>query len=193
MPHLSGHPVLTALFAVSLAVWALSEVGQDLRRRPEATKREYRSRVVITVCLIAAYGLAALARARITGADYPNGVVTFGVGLVVVWVGIGLRWWSFLSLGRYFTIDVMTSEDQPVINSGPYRFLRHPGYAGLLLVLAGIGTVFGNWLSLAAAIVFPLIGLLYRIRVEEAALVDMLGDAYRSFAAGRKRIIPFVW
>jgi protein-S-isoprenylcysteine O-methyltransferase Ste14 len=87
----------------------------------------------------------------------------------------------------------MTSADQPVITSGPYRFVRHPSYAGIVLVLTGIGITYGNWLSLAALALVPLIGFVYRIHVEEAALAATLGSRYTSYAAGRKRLIPFVW
>jgi len=48
-------------------------------------------------------------------------------------------------------------------------------------------------MSVALAVLAPLIGVIYRIRVEETALFDALGDDYRSYAAGRKRVIPFVW
>jgi protein-S-isoprenylcysteine O-methyltransferase Ste14 len=87
----------------------------------------------------------------------------------------------------------MTSADQPVITTGPYRVLRHPSYAGMLLVLGGIGLSYGNWLSLAALVFPPLIGFIYRIHVEEAALSATLGAAYTTYASRRKRIIPFVW
>jgi protein-S-isoprenylcysteine O-methyltransferase Ste14 len=87
----------------------------------------------------------------------------------------------------------MTSADQSVITSGPYRALRHPSYAGILLLLTGVGIMLGNWLSLAALILLPLIGFMNRIRVEEAALSGTLGEAYTSYARGRKRMIPFLW
>ncbi len=61
------------------------------------------------------------------------------IGLVLFWFGISLRLWSFHTLGRYFTFTVQTSSDQPVIASGPYKLIRHPGYAGLLLVVMAVG------------------------------------------------------
>ena len=50
-----------------------------------------------------------------------------------------------------------------------------------------------NWIGLAAIVVIPLIGMVNRIRVEERALLDTLGDRYREYATGRKRLVPFVW
>jgi protein-S-isoprenylcysteine O-methyltransferase Ste14 len=53
--------------------------------------------------------------------------------------------------------------------------------------------MYATWLSLVALLLLPLIGIMYRMHVEEAALSATLGDAYRSYAARRTRIIPFVW
>ena len=119
--------------------------------------------------------------------------IAFGIGFIIMWAGVGLRWWSFRTLGRYFTYQVMTSRDQPVITSGPYRFVRHPSYLGILLILLGIGVTYGNWLSLLSLVVLPLLGFLNRIRVEEAALQASLGSEYGSYAARHKRLIPLLW
>ena len=128
-----------------------------------------------------------------TAAVFPKDAITLAVSLAVIWAGIGLRWWSFRTLGSYFTFTVMTSADQPVISTGPYRVLRHPSYAAILLILARIGLSYGNWLSLAVLVFLPLAGFVYRIRTEEAALSTMLGAAYTSYARDRKRLIPFIW
>jgi protein-S-isoprenylcysteine O-methyltransferase Ste14 len=146
----------------------------------------------LRVCVLVGALLAAFA-SRVTAAAFPYGPFIFGISLAVAWAGIALRWWAFRTLGRYFTFTVMTSANQPVITNGPYRFVRHPSYTGLLLIIAGIGFNYGNWLSLASLVLFPLIGFIYRIRVEEAALAATLGEAYTSYATGRKRLIPFVW
>jgi protein-S-isoprenylcysteine O-methyltransferase Ste14 len=98
-----------------------------------------------------------------------------------------------MTLGRYFTFNVMTSPTQRVVTTGPYCLLRHPSYTALLLILGGIGLAYGNWLSVAALFGIPLIGLAYRIRVEEAALSRALGEEYTEFARTRKRLIPLVW
>ena len=187
-----GHPLATALFACSLAVWAVSELRQSLNRRADGTPVDRDSLVVVRLCAVAGSLVAALALA-VKAAAFPYNDVVFGLSLCVVWAGIVVRWWSFRTLGRYFTFTVMTSRNQPVISTGPYRLLRHPSYTGILLVLAGIGLSYGNWLSLTTLIVFPLAGLINRIRVEEAALSATLGPAYTSYAHSRKRLIPFVW
>ena len=76
-------------------------------------------------------------RAVAPGAVIGGGVWPFALGVVIGWLGLLLRWWSFVSLGKYFTVVVKTSEDQPVVERGPYLVLRHPSYTGLLLAFAG--------------------------------------------------------
>jgi protein-S-isoprenylcysteine O-methyltransferase Ste14 len=70
-------------------------------------------------------------------------------------------------------------------DAGPLLYRRR--------IFAGIGLLLSNWLSLAALLLSSVIGLLYRIHVEEAALAATVGDAYRSYAAGHKRLLPFLW
>ena len=63
----------------------------------------------------------------------------------------------------------------------------------MLLAVVGIGLVVGNWLSLAILALAVACGIVYRIRIEEAALLQELGGPYRDYAASHKRLIPFVW
>jgi protein-S-isoprenylcysteine O-methyltransferase Ste14 len=107
--------------------------------------------------------------------------------------GVVLRQWSVALLGRFFTTDVRLHEGQTVVDTGPYRRLRHPSYTGMLLTFLGLGLALGNWAALLALVVLPAIGLVVRIRSEERVLLAGLGEPYRRFAASRKRLIPGVW
>jgi len=191
-PFFLAHTLATVLFFSTLAVWLAVESRQAIHRRAEATNKDRGSAIILRLCGAAGAVLAAVAlNVRSTAFSY--GPAAFAAGLSLMFAGIGLRWWSFRTLGRYFTFTVMTSADQPVIDAGPYRVLRHPSYAGMLLILIGIGLTYGNWLSLVALTILPLAGLANRIRVEEAALASTLGAAYTTYASKRKRMIPFVW
>ncbi len=113
--------------------------------------------------------------------------------MAVYVAGFGMRRWSEMTLGRYFTFNVMTSTDQPVITSGPYRFVRHPGYTGVVLVVVGAGRIAGNWVGLVGWTLLVTAPLLYRIHIEENALLTALGDRYRAYAAQPKRLVPLIW
>jgi protein-S-isoprenylcysteine O-methyltransferase Ste14 len=71
--------------------------------------------------------------------------------------------------------------------------VRHPSYTAIIMSFVGIGVALENWLSLVVIIVVPTIGLIIRIRVEERALLNALGEPYREFSQSRARIIPKVW
>jgi protein-S-isoprenylcysteine O-methyltransferase Ste14 len=114
-------------------------------------------------------------------------------GLVLLWAAIALRQWCFRTLGRYFTFTVQTSSDQTVVTTGPYRFIRHPAYSAILLAAAAAGLYVGNWLSLVALVGAVTAGLAYRIVVEEGALSQDVGAAYRDYAATHKRLVPYLW
>lgn len=191
-PAFAGHPILSGLFFATLVIWALFELRQALNRRAGATSMDRGSLAVVRVSAVAGALLAAVL-VRVSATAFPATLAVFAVGLLLIWSGIALRLWCFQTLGRYFTFTVMTSHDQRVVESGPYRLLRHPSYAAILLILAGIGLTYGNWLSLAALVVLPLAGFVNRIRIEESALSATLGDAYTTYASRRRRLIPFVW
>ncbi len=83
--------------------------------------------------------------------------------------------------------------DQPVVDRGPYRLIRHPAYAGGELALAGVGLASGNWLSPALYVLPWVVAHVYRIRVEERALEATLGEPYRAYCRRTWRLVPLVW
>ena len=117
----------------------------------------------------------------------------FFIGVAIFLVGFGLRVWAVAVLGKSFRTTVETHEDQRVVRSGPYRLLRHPSYSGLLLMCLGYGVAVQNLLSLAVAFLLPLAALLYRIRIEERALVSSLGPAYKQYQNETKKLLPWLW
>jgi protein-S-isoprenylcysteine O-methyltransferase Ste14 len=191
---MAGPPtVVRWILVVTAAFWVTQELRQSFARRPEGVKANAGSEVLFRLIV----GVGALAAGVLSGvapsAKIRPTALAVWIGLVLFWCGISLRVWSFRTLGRYFTLTVQTSSDQPVITKGPYGVIRHPSYAGLLLVIMAMGLFIGNWWSLVCLTVATAGGLAFRIRVEERALMHDLGDGYRSYAATHKRLVPFVW
>jgi protein-S-isoprenylcysteine O-methyltransferase Ste14 len=181
------------VFIVSIGAFSAGELVQAFRLRRGATRVDVRAETLLRLMLFGSIVMFPLGKAVAPGAVIGGGVFLFALGVVVGWTGALLRWWSFVTLGRYFTVVVQASANQPVIDRGPYRFLRHPSYTGLLLMFAGVGLMIGNWVSAAGALILVLIALIHRLRIEERALNAALGDRYREFAASRARLIPYVW
>lgn len=116
-----------------------------------------------------------------------------GAGIVLIWGGIALRLWAVRTLGRFFRVTVTVQDDHRLVDPGPYRRLRNPSYTGALITMAGVGLAIGNWLSLAAMALIPMLGFGWRIRVEEASLAARFGADYESYRGRRWALIPFVW
>jgi protein-S-isoprenylcysteine O-methyltransferase len=90
-------------------------------------------------------------------------------------------------------VNVAVAADHQLVDSGPYRWIRHPSYSGLVLIFLGLGLSGGNWLSLLLVLLPPLLVLQRRIRIEEAVLRGALGNAYVRYCARTRRLIPFVY
>ncbi|MHB1968756.1 MAG: methyltransferase family protein [Acidimicrobiales bacterium] len=187
-----SHTLGGVAFYLTLAVWIGLEVRQAGRTRENATRTDRHSRFAVAIGEILGWSIA-INGPRIAPGLTWSGSAWVVVGLTVWWCGIALRAWSFQTLGRYFTFVVMTSEDQPVIEAGPYRWVRHPSYLAIELCMIGVGLTFSNALSLIGASVATLVGLIVRIRVEETALRAALGERYDDFCRSRRRLVPFVW
>jgi protein-S-isoprenylcysteine O-methyltransferase Ste14 len=184
------------VFYVVLGMFGASEWSIRLRSRMNrgGTRQDRGSLFVVIATSIAGVGgafiLAHAAQSAGVGvARWP----LFIVGTVIVILGIALRQWSVLALGKFFTVQVQIRSDQTVVDTGPYRWVRHPSYTAIIMSFVGIGVALENWLSLLVLIVVPTIGLVVRIRVEEKALLASLGEPYRAFSVSRARLIPKVW
>ncbi len=115
------------------------------------------------------------------------------VGLAAMLAGLLLKVWAMRALGRFYTRTLRVSDDQPIVQSGPYRVIRHPGYLASLLVWIGFGLALANWLTTLLATV--LMGAAYRRRIEaeEALLVERLGDRYRTYRRQTWRLLPLLY
>jgi protein-S-isoprenylcysteine O-methyltransferase Ste14 len=116
----------------------------------------------------------------------------FWLGVVLILLGSLFRRHCWRILGEYFTGDVKARADQPVIDRGAYRFVRHPSYTAGMILFTGIGLSFGNWIGFVLLMVSVLVGYIYRVRVEEKALTETIGEPYIAFMKTRRRFIPYV-
>lgn len=153
-------------------VWAALEIGLVIRdrwRRRGSTARDGGTRrSIMLIVAVAMAGAVAVAVAlpsdsalRLPGAGSTSW--SAGAGVAVMTVGLLLRVWAIAVLGHRFRTTVEVDPDQAVVDRGPYRWARHPSYTGVLLVATGLGLAMANWISLAVAVVLPLIVIQQRI------------------------------
>ena len=189
-------PAYRLVFVVAVLIWVLPEwVGSFFQRREAgAAGRDRGSMLALTIALDAGVGAGILLAVRLPGAAFPgDGRLVFGLGIALMLLGVALRWYAIWVLGRFFTREVAVRPGQTVVRSGPYRFIRHPSYSGLLLILLGLGLALGNAASLALILAGAGLGLAYRVRVEERALCQALGQPYLDYMRQTRRFIPFVF
>src|SRR5216684_153363 len=125
-----------------------------------------------------------------------------GIGVLADWlflpgeilfvVGYAFQIYSISLLGRYYSTLVEVQPDHKVIESGPYRFIRHPNYLGQMVGAVGLGLALQSWVSLLVLLVIGGSFFAYRIRNEEAFLVVEMGG-YADYMKRTKRLIPFIF
>lgn len=186
-------PMLT-LQTLSLA-FALSELALLLMRRSDSSARAEDRGSLRLLWITIAVSLSA-------GIFCSHAVPAFGSTLlrslmvpavVLLAAGLMIRWYAILYLGRFFTVNVAIAADHHVVDTGPYRFVRHPSYTGCLLIFLGLAILSANWLSSALILLPPITAFMHRINLEEAALRSALGDSYEVYCARTPRLVPFLY
>ena len=169
-PLFTHHRLYLGVWLASLLIWRVLEASVDIRTfkrlRAGIQRQDKGSHVVLLVLVV--------------------------LGLLLIYAGMALRISAIAVLGAFFTTTVAIAPEQPVIETGPYRFIRHPSYTGFLITLLGLGLSLTNWLSLLVIMGCALLGVSYRIHVEEHVLKAQLGQRYQEYMRRTKRLIPFV-
>jgi protein-S-isoprenylcysteine O-methyltransferase Ste14 len=180
--HLVGGRLGAAAFVAAYLVWVLSEaritVGTPTRSAAETRTLVPYAVARVTTALTAAYSAPAV----------PEKIGTVLAGVFVA--GVTLRAWAIREFGVQYSHRVVRISEGGLISSGPYRVLRHPAYAGMLLANIGFAGFFASPASIAA-LALLIAAVLWRIRVEEDVLTE--SPQYRAFADTRCRIVPGVW
>jgi Phospholipid methyltransferase len=193
---------ITAMWVLWLVVWLIA----SSRTKPVVRREGIGSRVSYIVLLVASMILLLLAKRTHLGAAlaadpgtswlytrfirfYP-GVVWIGAPLVLA--GTLFAIWARLHLGGNWSGSVTLKQDHELVRSGPYGYVRHPIYTGLLLAVAGTACAIGQMRGLVA-LALSFVALWYKSRIEERLMIETFGDAYRGYRAAVKGLIPFLF
>ncbi len=112
-------------------------------------------------------------------------------GAVLTVSGTILRSWGIWTLGKYFSVHIEVKDNHELIETGPYRFIRHPAYAGNILQAIGIPLILSAYYSLSISAVLVFL-FLYRLKLEEEVLIREV-KGYRDYTGRTYRLIPKVW
>ena len=194
----ADRPVQLGVLVASLLIWRVMESIADIRSynryRRGARRQDGGSHVALIVLVALGVLVGVLVAAKVPATAITSGrTALFWLGIVLIYAGIALRLYAIHTLGAYFTTTVAVAPEQAVVETGPYRLIRHPSYTGLLITMLGFGlSGYMNWLSLLVLMGCALIGLSYRIYVEERVLQGQLGGRYQEYMRRTKRLIPFI-
>jgi len=196
-PLFTHHLLDLGVWLAGLLIWRVMEASVDIRTfkrlRSGIQRQDKGSRVVLLCLVVFGLLLGVLLALKIPATAITSvSVILFWLGILLMYAGIALRLYAIIVLGAFFTTTVAVAAEQPVIEAGPYRLIRHPSYSGILLILLGFGLSLTNWLSLLVIMGCAIIGLSYRIHVEEHVLQEQLGQRYQEYMRRTKRLIPFV-
>jgi protein-S-isoprenylcysteine O-methyltransferase Ste14 len=200
LKQLPGYGIAAVILIVLYGIQAELRFGQRARtRRADATDRK--STRAVSVCaavpligfvmaMKANSSLGTILPGWFRGAVLPGGPMVEWVGIAFGACGLALRLWAVLTLRQRYTRTLLIQQEHSIERGGPYRWVRHPGYLGSLLVLNGIALASGNWIVLFAALIATLSAYAYRIRVEDEMLVGALGDAYAQYRREVRALVP---
>ena len=180
--------LISAPWLILLAYWAMSA----FRVRPTQQAEPAASRLAVMAGVIVGFTLlfGPWLRSSLLGERFVPDVPEIRyLGIVLIWVGIGLAIWARYHLGEYWSARVTIKVDHKLIDSGPYAYIRHPIYSGILLALIGSALAVGKWRAVAAFLLI-LIVFVSKARREESMLTGQLGETYREYKNRTGMLIP---
>jgi protein-S-isoprenylcysteine O-methyltransferase len=182
--------VATVLLGIAaLLAWA----GFELVFRTPGAASSWRGDVrdrASTPLLLLAFAIAAIVPAALRGVAFASVGQAAWAGVGLCLLGLAIRAWGMRTLGTSYTRTLRTASGQRLVTGGPYRWVRHPGYLGSILVWVGAALAFHSWLAALIVAILMLLSYGWRIRSEERMLADHFGDVYRDYAARTSRLFP---
>ncbi|HEU5380650.1 MAG TPA: isoprenylcysteine carboxylmethyltransferase family protein [Ktedonobacteraceae bacterium] len=199
LPLIYTNPLAAGIFLAACLVWNVPEWVGALKQTAKASRKEAtvqdRGSMGILIGLLwfgVALDFVLATFLQVTTLTWQR-TVLFGLGIGLMLLGVSLRWYAIRALGRYFTREVAVSANQQVVQSGPYHFIRHPAYSGTFLTMLGLGLALTNGAGLLVLLFCVFLGHLQRVRVEEQALAQTIGQPYIEYMRRTKRFLPGVY
>ena len=186
----------TLVFVVVMICWFVFAGVFWLRKKPPSppdTKREPSS--LFGVALQgASYGIIwGVRRTMFTPIVAGSELVTIVAGALAICAAVGSVWLTTMAvktLGKEWSLTARLVEGHKLATSGPYAFVRHPIYTGMLGMLVATGLAISHWAAVLAALVFFFIGTTIRVRSEERLLREAFGEQFETYARSVRAIVP---
>lgn len=180
--------LITAFWLVFLIVWVVSAFG--------AKKTIRRSTKAMLVRIILLVAVLVFFHAQIFGGTSENQVSTFNpllntIGVVLCGAGIAFAIWARLNLGKNWGMPMSVKENPELVTSGPYRYVRHPIYTGMIFAFLGSAVGESGWWFLVL-IAFG-VYFIYAATREEKLMTKEFPNQYPEYKKSTKMLIPFIF
>jgi len=185
------HWVIAALWLVFLAYWAIAAIG--VKRNLDATAwwKHVGLRLAIATLLVIILYMPSVRRAlRLAQAHAADGALIGAIGVLLVGLGLGLAIFARVYLGGNWGMPMSRKENPELVTGGPYAFVRHPIYSGIMLAM--LGTMIGESIVWVLPLVFFGAYFIYSARREEELMCELFGETYRAYMRRTKMLVPFV-
>lgn len=199
LPLIYTNAGAAGIFLAACLIWNVPEMIGARKQTAKASRKEASVQDRGSMGILVGLQWVGLALNFLLAGLFPAAAIPwhrtalFSIGVILILLGVALRWYAIWTLGRYFTRDVAVSADQKVVQTGPYRSIRHPAYSGTFLTMLGVGLAMTNWASLVTLLICVLIGHMYRLSVEEKALIQTIGQPYVEYMHRTRLFIPLVF
>jgi protein-S-isoprenylcysteine O-methyltransferase Ste14 len=120
---------------------------------------------------------------------YPASTAIAVLGALLTMLGVAFACWARYVLGRNWSSVVQVKKDHELIQSGPYRWVRHPIYTGLLLAFLGTAMAIGEWRGLICVVIVA-VSFWFKLKLEERWMRDNFGVAYENYMQRTTALIP---
>jgi protein-S-isoprenylcysteine O-methyltransferase Ste14 len=187
----AARAVIASLWLGWVAYWAIAAtaVKASARREPTASRLLHVVPLAIAMLLLWAPALP-IPALRLRFLPQASWLAWAGVALVAA--GLLFTVWARVHLGRNWSGIVTIKQGHELVTRGPYAFVRHPIYSGLLLAFAGWAIATGEWRGVLAVVI---VGAAFwrKLRVEERWLHEQFGDTYDVYRHRVAALVPFVF
>lgn len=183
------------IFSIIWVLWFLSEVFLNILLRskmPDSQETDKNSIRIIWMTIILSVTSGVFVAIKTNIPIVETNLLKY-IGLILIIAGVVVRFTAIRTLGKFFTVNLAINTEHRLIDTGFYKYIRHPSYTGSLLSFLGLGLYLNNWFSLPV-ILIPIIGVfIFRINIEEKLLIQQPGLNYSEYMNRTKRLIPFVY
>ena len=177
------------LIALTVYVLRLAEISRKRATAPGKVQENLTLRLFVLVGTFMTFG----SMLEYVFRDGGFSRIALACGIVCAIASFKLRWSAIEALGKFWSLHVEIRDNHEFVQSGPFRFVRHPTYFSMILELLAFGLICSAWWMLAVIPFLFVPALILRLRLEEPALIEKFGDAYRDYQRRVPMLIPFKW